>query len=178
MPTYVTIILIVIAVAVAAVLGYAATRPDSFTVQRTITVNAPPDKIYPLVASFKNWGQWSPYENKDPAMTRTFGGAPSGPGAIYAWEGDKNVGAGRMEITGASPPSALIIKLDFNKPFEAHNTAEFSFAPNGAATVVTWAMHGPAPFVFKLMGLVFNMDRMVGGDFETGLAKLKAVSEQ
>jgi hypothetical protein len=178
MPTTVIVIIAVVVVIVAGVLGYAATRPDSFTVQRSITVNAPAEKIYPLVADFRKWPLWSPYENKDPAMSRSYGGAPSGVGANYGWEGDRNVGAGRMEIIDAAAPTKIAIKLDFNRPFEAHNIAEFGFAPQGNATTVTWSMRGPLPFVGKVMQLCFNMDRMVGGDFETGLAKLKSVSEQ
>lgn len=178
MPTYVVPVVIVAAVALAALLSYAATRPDTFTVQRDTTVNAAAEKIYPLVADFRNWGQWSPYETRDPVMARTFGGASNGVGATYAWDGDRNVGAGRMEITEAAPPQAIAIKLDFSRPFEGHNVARFTFAPSGNSTIVTWAMHGPVPFVGRIMHIFFNMDRMVGGDFEAGLAKLKKVSEQ
>lgn len=178
MSTPIMIAVIVVVVLIAAVLGFAVTRPDSFTVQRTATIDAPADKIYPLVADFRKWGQWSPWENRDPAMARTFGGAPSGVGATYAWEGDRNVGTGRMEITEAAVPRKIAIKLDFMKPFEAHNVAEFTFASQGNGTLVTWGMRGPVPFMGKVMQLFFNMDRLVGGDFESGLAKLKTVSER
>jgi hypothetical protein len=178
MPTIVIVIIAVVIVLVAGVLGYAATRPDNFAVQRSITISAPPDKIYPLVADFRKWPLWSPYENRDPAMKRSYGGAASGVGATYGWEGDRNVGTGHMEITDAVAPAKIAIKLDFSSPFEAHNMAEFGFAPHGDATTVTWTMRGPTPFVGKVMQLFINMDRMVGGDFETGLAKLKSVSEQ
>lgn len=171
-------IALVIAVIIVAVLGYAATRPNEFTVQRSATIRAPAAKIYPLVADFHQWRQWSPYEDRDPAMERTYGGAASGLGATYGWNGDRKVGAGHMEITEAAAAQKLGIKLDFSSPFEAHNFAEFTFVPQGDATMVTWAMRGPVPFVGKLMSLVFNMDRLVGGDFEAGLAKLKTVSEQ
>ncbi len=111
-------------------------------------------------------------------MKRTLGSATSGKGATYAWDGDKNVGAGRMEITDASPPSKVVIKLDFLRPFEAHNTAEFTLAPKGETTDVTWAIHGPNLFIGKVMGLFINMDNMIGKDFEVGLANLKSLAER
>jgi hypothetical protein len=161
---------------VAAVLGYAATRPDTFRVQRQASIQAPPEKIAALIQNFRQWGHWSPYEKLDPSMRRTFGGAPSGKGAVYEWAGSGKAGAGRMEILDASA-SKVLIKLDFIKPFEAHNTAEFQLIPKGAATEVTWVMDGPTPFIAKVMGLFFNMDAMIGKDFEAGLANLKAASE-
>jgi hypothetical protein len=167
----------VIAVPIAGVLAYAATQPDTFRVQRTASVNAPPDKILPLISDFRNWGAWSPYETKDPGMKRMLSGAPSGKGSVYAWEGDHNVGAGRMEIADAAP-NRVKINLDFEKPFKASNIAEFLIEPNGGATVVTWAMHGPMPYVSKVMCLFLNMDSMVGADFEAGLAKLKTAAEK
>ncbi|AXQ30119.1 polyketide cyclase [Solimonas sp. K1W22B-7] len=170
-------ILIALALAIAALLGYAATQPDIFRVERSTVVQAPAEQIYPLIADFHRWTQWSPYEKLDPALKRTYGGAESGLGASYAWEGDKNVGSGRMEITEATAPSKIGIKLDFMVPFEAHNQAEFTLQPEGSGTRVSWAMHGPANFMSKLMGTLFNMDKMVGGDFEKGLATLKSVAE-
>src|SRR6478609_3719084 len=125
----IAIIAIVIAIAIAIVLILAATKPDTFSVQRATTVKAPPEKIFPLINDFHQWGSWSPYENKDPAMKRSYSGATSGNGAVYAWEGNNNVGSGRMEILDASAPSKIVIKLDFFKPFEGHNTAEFNFVP-------------------------------------------------
>ena len=144
-------ILILVVVLVIALLIFAATKPDSFQVQRTASIKAPPEKIFPLIDDFQNWGSWSPYEKTDPAMKRTHSGPASGKGAVYEWDGDKNVGKGRMEITESSPTSKIVIQLDFFKPFEAHNVAEFTLEPQGDSTKVTWAMHGPAPFISKLM---------------------------
>ena len=174
----IAIIAVVLAVAIAGVLILAAAKPDTFSVRRAAMVKAPPDKIFSLINDFHRWGSWSPWENRDPAMKRTHGGAESGKGAVYAWDGNKNVGSGRMEILDASPPSKIIIKLDFFKPFEAHNTAEFTMQPQGGATEVIWVMHGPAPFMSKLMQLFMNMDNMIGKDFEIGLANLKTLAEK
>jgi len=171
------IIVIVVIVLVAAVLAIAMTRPDSFRVERKTSIKSSPDKIFPLIDDFHNWSSWSPWERMDPAMRRTHSGAASGKGAVYEWEGNSKVGQGRMEILEASP-SKVIIKLDFLKPFEGHNVAEFAFEPQSDSTGVTWAMYGPAPYVAKLMGLFFNMDDMIGKDFETGLASLKSAAEK
>jgi uncharacterized protein YndB with AHSA1/START domain len=171
-------IALVIVVLVAALLAFAATKPDSFRVQRTASIKAPPEKIFPLISDLKRWNAWSPWEKLDPAMKRTHSGAASGKGAVYEWAGNGEVGAGRMEIVAAAPPSALKIKLDFLKPFEAHNFAEFTLEPNGDGTNVTWAMYGPNTYVSKLMSVFFSMDSMVGKYFETGLANLKAATEK
>jgi len=168
----------IVVVAVAGILIYAATRPDTFRVQRSASIKAPSEKIFALINDLHAWGAWSPYEKKDPAMKRTFGGAPSGKGSVYEWDGDKNVGKGRMEIVEAAPPSKVVIKLDFIKPFEGHNTAEFTLEPKGDSTTVTWAMYGPSPLMMKVMGLFMNMDNMIGNDFAAGLANLKAVAEK
>jgi uncharacterized protein YndB with AHSA1/START domain len=174
----VVIIAIAVAIAIAIVLILAATKPDTFSVRRVTTVSAPPEKIFPLINDFHQWGTWSPWEDKDPAMKRTYSGAGSGKGAVYAWDGNKNVGTGRMEILEVSAPSKIVIKLDFFKPFEAHNTAEFTMLPQGDATTLTWLMHGPAPFMSKVMQVFMNMDKMIGKDFEAGLAKLKKLTER
>jgi hypothetical protein len=172
------IIAIVLAVAIAAVLIIAATKPGSFSVQRSAVVNAPADKVFPLIADFHQWLNWSPWEGRDPALKRTYSGAERGKGAIYAWEGNRNVGSGRMEILEANSPSLVEIQLDFLKPFEAHNIAEFTMLPQGNATNLTWVMHGPSPFMSKVMHVFINMDKMIGKDFETGLANLKAAAEK
>ena len=164
--------------AVVALLAYAASRPDTFRVQRSIRIQAPPEKVYPLLADFRRWSEWSPWEGRDPAMKRSMSGAPGGRGAVYEWSGNSKVGQGRMEIIEAAPPSSVRVRLDFLRPFEAHNVAEFLLAPAAGATEVTWAMYGPSPFVSKLMGVVMSVDRMVGRDFEAGLANLKAASEK
>ena len=172
-----TIVLAIVAI-LAAILLFAATRPDSFRVQRATVIQAAPDRIFGFLEDFRQWSAWSPWEKRDPSMTRTHGGAPSGVGAVYAWQGAGKVGAGRMEITESSAPAKVVIKLDFQKPFEAHNTAEFTLEAMGEATQVTWAMYGPSPFMAKLMGIFFSMDAMVGRDFEAGLANLKAAAEK
>ena len=171
-------ILIVLAVIVAGVLGLASTKPDTFSVQRSTTIQARPDKIYPLVADFHRWAEWSPWEALDPAMKRSHSGPPSGPGAVYTWDGNKDVGAGRMEVLAAQVPAKVTIKLDFIRPFEGHNSTDFSFVPQGDATLVSWVMTGPTPFVSKLMQVFVSMDKLIGKDFEAGLAKLKAVAEK
>ena len=172
----ITTILLIIGALIAALLVYAATRPDSFRLERSATIAAPPDAIYPLISDFHEWRKWSPYENLDADLKRTYSGAPSGLGAVYEWDGAK-AGAGRMEITEATPSSRITIKLDFSKPFAAHNTAEFTLSPMEGGTTVTWAMSGDSPYMAKLMGVFFSMDQLVGKDFETGLANLKAVTE-
>jgi uncharacterized protein YndB with AHSA1/START domain len=172
------VIAILAVVAIVGVLVYAATKPNTFRVERAISVNAPPERIFAFLSDFHNWPTWSPWEKMDPAMARTYSGAPTGVGAAYAWDGNKKVGAGRMEIVEASPPTRLGLKLDFSRPFEAHNRVDFTLIPEGQATRVVWAMSGPAPYIAKVMGVVMNMDRMVGKDFERGLANLKAAAER
>jgi uncharacterized protein YndB with AHSA1/START domain len=174
----IAIIAVVLAIAIAILLILAATKPDTFTVRRATTVKAPPERIFPLINDFHQWGTWSPYETKDPAMKRSYSGAASGNGAVYAWQGNKNVGSGRMEILDSSVPSKIVIKLDFFAPFEGHNTAEFTMLPQGDVTNVTWLMHGPVPFMGKIMHVLMNIDRMVGKDFEIGLANLKRLTEK
>lgn len=164
-------------VVIAGILIYAATKPDSFRVQRVVLINAPPDKVFPLINDLKAWPAWSPYEKKDPAMKRSYGAVTAGKGATYAWEGNKEVGQGSMEIV-ESGPRKVLIKLDFLKPFEAHNMAEFLLDPKGDGTSVTWAIHGPSPYMSKVIGTFMNFDNMIGGDFEKGLADLKAAAEK
>ena len=170
-------IAVVLAIAIAVVLILAATKPDTFRVQRAITVRAPAEKIFPLIDDFHQWRSWSPYEDRDPALKRSYEGPASGKGAVYGWEGNKNVGSGRMEILEASTPSKIVIKLDFFAPFEGHNSAEFTMLPQGDATTVAWLMHGPAPFMNKMMQVFMNLDHMIGKDFEVGLANLKRITE-
>ena len=174
----VRIVVVVLIVAAVAVVAYASTRPDAFRVQRSTSIKAPADKIFPLINDYRNWPQWSPYENRDPDMKRTFSGAPSGKGAKYAWEGNKNVGSGEMEIIDTVPPNKILIKLDFIKPFEGHNVATFAFEPKGETTQVSWTMTGPSAYVTKVMGVFFDMDKMIGDDFAVGLANLKAQAEK
>ena len=168
----------VIVTVVAVILIYATTKPDSFRVKRTATMNAPAEKIFPYIDGLKRWTEWSPYEGRDPAMKRTYSGAESGKGAVYEWDGNDNVGKGRMEILDSKLPNKVVLKLDFLKPFEGHNTAELTVEPKGGQTIVTWAMYGPSTFMTKLIGTFMDMDDMIGRDFAAGLAKLKTVVEK
>jgi len=174
----IAVIAVLLAIAIAAILVIAATKPGTLRVQRAIRIKAPPDVIFPLISDFHQWLKWSPYENKDPAMKRNYDGAERGKGAVYAWDGDKNVGSGRMEILESTAPSKIVIKLDFFTPFEGHNTAEFTMLPQGDATHVTWLMYGPANFMSRLIQVFMNLDRMIGRDFEAGLANLKMLTEK
>jgi Polyketide cyclase / dehydrase and lipid transport len=169
--------LVILVLVVAAFVLYVATRPNSFRIQRSTQINAPAERIYPLIASFHEWGKWSPYEKMDPAMKRAFGGVASGTGATYAWDGNSRAGSGSMQILDATPSSRVLIKLDFSKPFVAHNTAEFTISSSAGGSTVTWAMYGPALLASKVMGLFMSMDNMVGAQFEEGLTNLKRVSE-
>jgi uncharacterized protein YndB with AHSA1/START domain len=171
-------IAIVILVVIAVVLVLAAAKPDAFRVERSAVIDAAPERIFALINDFHQWTAWSPWEKIDPDMKRSYSGAAGGEGAAYAWEGNNKVGRGRMEIAQSSPPSRIVIKLDFLKPFETHNTAEFTLVPKGGATALTWAMYGPQPFISKVMTLFISMDTLVGKDFEKGLANLKAAAEQ
>ena len=173
-----TIVGAVVLATIAAILVYASTRPDSFRVERSTAMNAPAEKIFPYIDGLKRWTEWSPYEGRDPAMKRTYSGAESGKGAVYEWDGNDNVGKGRMEIVDSTPPHRVVIKLDFLKPFEGHNMAELTVEPKGSQTIVTWAMYGPSTFMTKLIGTFMDMDDMIGRDFAAGLAKLKTVVEK
>ena len=171
-------IAIVVVVLLAALLIYAATKPDSFRIERATTIKAPPEKIFPLINDFHQWEAWSPWEKIDPALKRTYAGADNGKGAVYEWNGNKDIGQGRMEITESTPASKVALRLDFVKPFEAHNTVEFTLVPQGDSTTITQAMYGPSPYMSKLMTIFFSMEKMVGEKYEEGLANLKAIAEK
>ncbi|MBV8634415.1 MAG: SRPBCC family protein [Burkholderiaceae bacterium] len=171
-------IVYIIAGLIALVLILAAMRPDTFRIERKITIKAAPEKVYALLDNFHNWQSWSPWEKLDPAMNRGFTGPDNGKGAGYSWQGNKKVGKGAMEILDSQASSKLVIKLDFFEPFEAHNTAQFDLTSSGGETTVTWAMYGPSPYMMKIMHLFMNMDKMVGKDFEEGLNNLKANAEK
>ena len=173
-----TTIVIILVVVIAAVLIYAATRPNDFVVTRSAGIKAPAEAIFPLINDFRRWPEWSPYEKLDPQMKRTLSGAESGKGAAYAWEGNSKAGKGRMEITNSAPSSLVSLKLDFEKPFRANNTVDFTLSPSGEGTTVTWAMRGARPFVAKLMGLFMNFDNLIGKDFEAGLDNLRRATER
>jgi len=165
-------------VAIAALLLYAATRPDTFSVRRTASIKAPAEKIHPLINDLRRFNTWNPYDKKDPNIKGSYRGPLSGPGAGYDFEGNKDVGKGSIQIVDSASPTKVTMKLDMLEPFEGHNVVEFTLAPRGDATEVTWAMHGPSPFIGKVMGVIFDMDRMIGRDFEAGLANLRAVAER
>lgn len=170
-------ILGVIALAIAAVLIYAATKPDTFTLQRSATIAAPPEKVFPLIADMKAFNTWNPWALKDPATKMAYEGPASGVGAAYSWDSEQ-LGAGRMEVTEAAAPSRVAARLEFKRPFATTNRVEFTLQPQGALTQVTWAMSGPMPYVSKLMTTFVSMDKMVGSDFEAGLANLKTAAEK
>jgi uncharacterized protein YndB with AHSA1/START domain len=172
---YIAIALVVI---IAGILTAAATRPDTFRVERAIRISAPAEKIFHYVNDFHQWGVWSPWEKLDPAMKRSYAGPQAGNGAVYEWQGNNKVGQGRMEIIDAAEPARIVIKLDFLAPIEGHNRATFNFQPAGNDTEVVWSMDGPSPYLSKVMGLFFNMDKLIGADFEKGLANLAAASEK
>ncbi|EGF92210.1 polyketide cyclase / dehydrase and lipid transport family protein [Asticcacaulis biprosthecium C19] len=170
------ILLILVGAVIAAVLIVAATKPNVSQIQRSATINAPAETILAHIQDFRKWRAWSPWEALDPELNRTYSGQDSGIGAIYDWRGKGKAGAGRMEIVEQSA-SKITIKLDFIKPFQAKNIAEFTLQPQGDTQVVTWTMTGPQPFPIKVMGTLFNMDDLVGKDFEAGLNNLKTLSE-
>ncbi|HLZ35666.1 MAG TPA: SRPBCC family protein [Nitrospira sp.] len=172
------IIALVIAVLIVGLLAYAATKPDIFRVQRSSSIKAPAEKIFALINDLRNFNSWNPYEKKDPNMKGNYGGPSSGKGAAYAFEGNKEVGKGSIEITEALPPHKVTMKLNMIHPFEARNIVEFTLQPNADGTNVTWSMYGPLPYIAKIVHLFVDMDNMVGKDFEAGLANLRQVAER
>jgi uncharacterized protein YndB with AHSA1/START domain len=170
-------VLIGLAVAVVLLVVVVSTRPSHFKVERTTTIAASPDVVFAQLDDFHAWAAWSPWEKLDPQMKRIFDGRPSGVGAIYAWEGNDKVGEGRMTITDADLPRREVIQLEFLKPFQATNVTTFTLVPGEGGTKVTWAMEGDNGFTAKAATLFMDMDSLVGGDFERGLAGLKTVSE-
>ena len=174
----ITVILaLCIGAAVAALLVFASTRPDTFSVKRTLRIDAPPERLLPLINDLRQFNRWNPFDKKDPAIRGSYRGPASGVGAGYDFEGNKQAGKGSLQIVGADPRK-VAMTLAMVEPFKVHNTIEFLLMPQGQATDVTWAMHGSSPFVAKLVGVFMNMDRMVGRDFEAGLADLKALAER
>lgn len=170
-------ILIALAVIVIVFVIVVALQPAGFRIVRSTTIAAPAPKVFEQVNDFHKWDGWSPWAKLDPAMKTTFDGAPAGTGAIYSWSGNNDVGEGRMTLTESRPNELVQIKLEFIKPFAATNTTEFTFKPEADKTMVTWSMFGTNNFMAKAFGLFMNMDKMVGGDFEKGLAQLKSVAE-
>lgn len=151
---------------------------ETYTVQRWATIDAPPARVYPEVADFRRWTKWSPWEGVDPELQRTYSGAESGTGAVYAWSGNRKAGRGRMEIVDATEPSKVQIDLVFEKPFKARNDTRFTIEPEGSSSRVTWSMTGKKTLVTKVMGVFTSMEKFLGPDFERGLAGLKATVEK
>jgi len=171
-------IAIIVVLLIGGVLLYAATQPDTFRIHRTASIKAPPDKIFALINDLRRFNTWNPYERKDPNLKGSYSGAVSGKGAVYAFAGNQDVGKGSVEITDSAPPHKVSMQLHMIEPMEARNNVEFTIEPRGDSTSVTWAMHGPVSYFGKIVHLFLNVDRMVGGDFEAGLANLKAVAER
>src|SRR5207302_4610252 len=170
-------ILIALAVIVVVFVVIVAMQPSEFGVVRSATISAPAPALFAQVNDFHKWEAWNPWGKLDPTMKQAYEGAPAGTGAIYTWSGNNEVGEGRMTITESRPSDLIRIKLEFLKPFAATNTAEFTFKPEGNRTVVTWSMAGNVNFMAKIVHLFMDMDRMIGGNFEKGLAQLKSVVE-
>src|SRR5215471_3108664 len=164
----ITAILIIVALIVAVVLAVASSKPDTFRVQRTASIKAKPEKVFPLISDLKSHLSWSPFE-KDPAMKRTFTEAANGHGATYEWDGNRKVGAGRIQVMTVSAQFLVTMELMMFRPFKAHNLVEFTVEPKGETTNVSWAMQGRQPFMAKVMGTLIDCDKMVGREFETGL---------
>jgi uncharacterized protein YndB with AHSA1/START domain len=171
-------ILIGLGVIIVAFVVVVATRPATFHVERSTTIQAPADVVFAVVNDFHRWGEWSPWDKLDPDMKKTFSGPPSGVGSSYQWTGNDKVGEGRMTITEATPVQRVGIKLEFMKPWEATNTVTFSLKPAAGGTTVFWSMDGNNNFMAKAFSLFMDMDKMIGGDFERGLAQLKTVAEK
>jgi uncharacterized protein YndB with AHSA1/START domain len=166
-----------IALVLAALLLFASTRPDNFHVERSVTIDAPPEKIFPFINDFRQWDAWTPFD-KDPAIKKTYSDSTIGKGAHFAWEGNKKVGIGNITITDSMPPHALLFELHMIKPFEGRNHAAIRLAPVGDATRVTWSLDDKHRLMLKTMRLFMNLDKLIGKDFEVGLHRLKALAEK
>jgi uncharacterized protein YndB with AHSA1/START domain len=173
--TIIILIILGIGIAAVAILAYAAAKPDWFHIQRSATINASPEKIFPLINDLGLQTTWSPFE-KDANMRRKFSGPAQGKGAAYELDGNREVGAGRIQIADSTPPSKVVLNLHMLRPFKAQNIVEFTLAPEGTATNVTWAMQGHQPYMAKLVSTFIDCDKMVGKQFEEGLAKLKGIA--
>jgi hypothetical protein len=172
------IIAAVLLAGVAGVVAYAAaTQPDSFRVQRAMTIDAPPEKLVGILSDLRRGAEWSPYEKKDPAMKKTFSGPPTGPGAKLEWDGNSDVGAGTLTVAAVTP-SKVTLNLAMTRPMNAKNVVEYAFAPQGNATNMTWAMHGPMPLISKVVCVFMDFDKMIGSDMERGLKDLKTLAER
>jgi hypothetical protein len=167
-----------VAIILIGVLAYAATLPDTFRVQRSVAIKAPPDKVFPLINNLKTMNEWNPFAKQDPTIKLVYSGPASGKGAANDWDSDGHAGKGRLEITESAPSSQVTMRLDMVKPMEGHNTIVFALQPQTDGTNVTWSMTGACPFITKVIQVFVSMDRMIGGTFEKGLADLKAMAEK
>lgn len=174
---FINSILAVVGILAIAFFIYVAMQPSDFRIERSAEIAAPPETLFALINDLHAFNRWNPFAKSDPGVQIEYSGPASGVGAAYNWTGKKS-GAGRMQIATSTPPSRVTMALDFNKPFVAHNAAEFTVASRGTTSTVTWAMTGKRPFLHKLMGTIFNMDKMVGGEFAKGLASLKLIAEE
>jgi carbon monoxide dehydrogenase subunit G len=156
------------------ILGYAATLPDTFRVTRSLSMAAPPDRIFPLINDLKQMNRWNPFAKQDPTIDIVYRGPASGKGANYSWTGSK-AGEGSLEIVDSTMPSSVSMRLEMTKPMASHNAIVFSLEPKGSTTDVNWTMTGDYPYIAKVMGVIFNMDKMIGGEFDRGLADLKSL---
>ena len=170
-------ILCAVVAAIAVFLIYVTTRPDTFKVARSAQIKAPPDKIFPLINDLRAYNTWNPYVKKDPAVKLTYSGPAAGAGAKFLFDGNKDAGKGSIEVVAATPPSQVDMRLMMAEPFAINNLVRYSVAPKDGGSEVTWAMEGPVPYIAKIAHLFFNMDKMLGTDFEAGLASLKALAE-
>ncbi len=168
---------VVIVVIIAVLCVVVALQPAHYQVERSATINAPATVVFAQVNDFHKWQAWSPWAKMDPNMKQTYSGSPAGNGAVYSWVGNKDLGEGRMTITDSKPSEAIKIKLEFLKPFAATNATDFTFTPQGNQTNVKWTMSGDKNFISKAFTIFMNMDKMVGDDFEKGLAGMKKISE-
>jgi hypothetical protein len=167
-----------VALGAAGILVYAATLPNDFRVSRSTRINAPPEKIFPLINDLKRFNEWNPFAKQDPSMVITYNGTESGKGAGYSWNSSGRGGKGSLAITGDSPPSNVNMRLDLEKPMEGHPNIVFALQPNGAATDVSWTLEGPYPYINRIFGTIFNMDKMIGGTFDSGLSDLKTLAKK
>ena len=170
-------VLMILLIVVVGLAMFISNRPGQFHVERSTTIEAPAAVLFPRIADLHGWAAWSPWEKRDLQMKKTFSGAEAGVGAVYDWSGNDKVGSGRMTVAELTPDSRIEITVEFFKPFAATSSCIFTLAPEGSGTKVTWAMEGKEDFMGKAMGLFMNMDKMIGGDFEEGLANLKRVAE-
>jgi uncharacterized protein YndB with AHSA1/START domain len=171
-------ILLGVLIVVAAVLVFAATKPSTFHIAKSVIVQAPPEKVYALIADFHNWPQWAPQDREDATMQRTYSGAANGPGAVSDWTSKGSAGAGRMTITAATPPSRVDVAVDWKRPFQLRNTHQFTLTPVASGTQVTWTAEGTNLYVMKVMEVFVGVNGLMGKHFQTGLGNLKKTAEQ